>query len=66
MQGAVAAARCYSYIREYFDEQQKKYKGSGGKMIYYNIIAHKLAIAVYQVMKNNQKFDPKKLFGIPA
>ena len=63
MQGAVAATRCYDYIRDYFDLQQSKHKGSGGKMICYNIIAHKLATAVYQIMKNGKSYDPKLLFG---
>ena len=66
MQGAVAATRCYKYIKEYFEIQQQKHKGSSGKMVCYNIIAHKLATAVYQVLKNKQDFDPKPLFGLNA
>lgn len=66
MQAAVAAVRSCKHVRDYYEAQLKKHAAKGGKMICYNIIAHKLALATYAMLKNKQKYDPQKLFGIAA
>lgn len=65
MQAAVAAVRCYPDIRAFFDMHQARRIGSGGKRICYNIVAHKLALAVFKILKGH-KFDQKKFLATPV
>lgn len=62
MQAAIAAVRAYKPIRTYFEKQLERHRAQGGKMICYNIIAHKLALAAYAMLKKETSYDPKKLF----
>jgi len=61
-QAAVAAVRNYKYLKNYFDGQMCRHKGAYGKMVCYNIIAHKLACAVFYVLQGKE-FDSKRLFN---
>ncbi len=60
-QAAVAAVRCYPHIKSDFEGHLEKRQAKGGKMVCYNIIAHKLALAVYHVM-HGEAYDSSKLF----
>jgi len=62
-QAAVAAVRCYPKIRRCYERHLKNRRGSAGKLIALNIIAHKLAQAVYFVLKAQTDFRPELLFG---
>ena len=60
-QAAVAAVRCYKPISNYYEDHLQRRQGKGGKMVCYNIIAHKLAIATYKTLKG-ETIDQNRLF----
>ena len=60
-QAASCAIRVNPQINAYYHAHQNRRRGSGGKMVSLNIIAHKIAIAVWQSFKGNE-FDIDKLF----
>jgi transposase len=62
-QAAVAAVRCYPKVRRYYERQMKRHQGRGRKMICYNIIAHKLAQAAFQILKEQSEYREELLFG---
>ena len=62
-QAAVHAVRCYPQVRRYYERQLKRHQGRGRKMICYNIIAHKLAQAAFQVLKEQVEYRAELLFG---
>lgn len=65
MQAAVAAVRCYPDIRAFFEMHQSRRIGYGSKRICYNIVAHKLALAVFKIMKGH-RFDHAKFLATPV
>lgn len=62
-QAAVHAVRYYPNIRRYFDKQLSRHQGRARKLICLNIIAHKLALATYHILKNETEYDERLLFG---
>jgi transposase len=62
-QAAVAAVRCYPRIHSFYECHLKKHRGSARKLVVYNIIAHKLAQAVYYVLRDRTDFRVELLFG---
>jgi transposase len=62
-QAAVHAVRCHSKIRQCFERHLKRHRGRAAKLISYNIIAHKLALAVYHMLKEGTNYNEKLLFG---
>ncbi len=62
-QAAVHAVRCYPKIRSHFDRQFKRRRGSARKIVCYSIIAHKLAVAAYFVLKEGKRYEEKLIFG---
>lgn len=62
-QAAVHAVRCYPKIRRSYERQWRRHRGRGRKMIAYNIIAHKLAQAVYHVLREGIEYREQLLFG---
>ena len=62
-QAAVHAVRCHPTIRKYFDRQLNRRRGRARKLVCYNIIAHKLAVAAYFILKEGKRYEEKLLFG---
>lgn len=62
-QAAVYAVRYHPKIRRYFDRHLGRHRGKGGKLIAYNIIAHKLAQAAYHVLRDGTVYQEELLFG---
>jgi transposase len=62
-QAAVAAVRSYSVIRRCFERHLKRHRGSARKLVAYNVIAHKLAQAVYVVLSQGVEYREELLFG---
>lgn len=61
--GATHAVRSYPKIRKYFNKHLNRHVGNARKIITYNIIAHKLAQAVYQVMRYRVPYKEELMFG---
>lgn len=62
-QAAQHARRCYPKIRRCYDRQVARHPGSGSKLIATNIIGHKLAVAVFQILKKGECFKEHLIFG---
>jgi transposase len=62
-QGAQHARRCYSKIRRCYDRQVVRHPGWGSKLIATNIIGHKLAIAVFMILKKGVDYQEHLIFG---
>jgi transposase len=62
-QAAIAAVRSYCAIKRCFERQLARHRGSARKLVAYNIIAHKLAQAVYHVLKDGTEYQEELLFG---
>jgi transposase len=61
-QAAAYARRFDPQFRDYFNAVQRKHPGSSGIIITHCIVAHRIALAVYHVLKDNAPFTPEKLF----
>jgi transposase len=61
-QAALYAVRYYPKIRRAFDRHLARHRGKGGKLIAYGIIAHKLAQAVYHVLRDGTVYREELLF----
>jgi len=62
-QAAVAAVRSYPAIRRCYERHLKRHRGSARKLVAYNVVAHKLAQAVYQVLKQGIEYREELIFG---
>lgn len=62
-QAAVAAVRSYPRVRRCFERHLQRHRGSARKLVAYNIIAHKLAQAVYHVLKEGADYREELLFA---
>jgi transposase len=62
-QAAVAAVRCYPVIRRCYERHLQRHRGGARKLVAYNIIAHKLAQAVYHVLRDGADYKEELLFG---
>jgi transposase len=62
-QAAVAAVRSYAAIRRCFERHLQRHRGSARKLVAYNVIAHKLAQAVYHVLRQEREYREELLFG---
>ena len=62
-QAAVYAVRYYPNVRRCYERHLRRHKGRARRLIAYNIIAHKLAQAVYHVLHNNIDYKEEMLFG---
>ena len=62
-QAAVAAVRCYPRIKSCYNRHLARHRGSARKLVAYNIIAHKLAQAVYYVLRDGVSYREEMLFG---
>jgi len=59
----VQAVQWYPRIERYFDRQLARHRGRGRKLIAYDIIAHKLACAVYHILRDGTEYQETLLFG---
>jgi transposase len=62
-QAAVAAVRSYPSIKRCYERHLKRHRGSSRKLVALNVIAHKLAQAVYFVLKRGEDYREELLFG---
>jgi len=62
-QAAVAAVRSYPAIRRCFERHLGRHRGSARKLVAYNVIAHKLAQAVFHVLRDGADYREELLFG---
>lgn len=62
-QAAVVAVRSYPAIKRCYQRHLQRHRGSARKLVAYNVIAHKLAQAVYQVLKQGVDYNQELLFG---
>jgi transposase len=60
-QAALYAVRYYPKIRRCFDRHLGRHRGNGGKRMAYNIMAHKLAQAVYHVLRDGTVYRAELL-----
>jgi len=63
VQAAIVAASRYPQIKRYFDKQTNRGRSGKLKLVGYNIVAHKLARAVYHILKDGKSFKMEMLFG---
>jgi transposase len=62
-QAAVYAVRGNEKIRRVYQRQVRRHRGKGEKLIANNIIAHKLALAVYHILRDGTDYTEEMLFG---
>jgi transposase len=62
-QAAVFAIRYYGPIRKFRQAHMERRKSRARKLISISIVAHKLAIATYWILKNQVPFDEELMFG---
>jgi transposase len=62
-QAAVTAVRCYPQIKRYFERHLKGQKSGKRKLVVYNIVAHKLARAVYHILRDGAVYQMERLFN---
>jgi transposase len=62
-QAAIHAVRHHPRIKRCYERHLRRHRGRARKLIAYNVIAHKLAQAVYHVLKNGTVYKEKLLFG---
>lgn len=62
-QAAQAAQRHYPHIRRFYERQVARHPGQGAKLIATDIVAHKLAIAVYNILKKGVDYQERLIFG---
>lgn len=61
-QAAVVAVRSYPAIKRCYQRHLQQHRGSARKLVAYNVIAHKLAQAVYVVLKQGVYYRQELLF----
>ena len=62
-QAAVHAARCDERVRRFRDRHLSRRGGKGAKAIANGIVAHKLAVASYHVMRYGKELNHELIFG---
>lgn len=62
-QAAVAAVRSSPAIRRCYERHLQRHRGSARKLVAYNVIAHKLAQAVYHVLRDGAGHREELMFG---
>jgi transposase len=62
-QAAVAAVRSYPAIKRCFERHLQRHRGGARKLVAYNVIAHKLAQAVFHVLKDGADYREEMVFG---
>ena len=62
-QAAVHAARCDERVRRFRDRHLSHRRGKGAKPIANASVAHKLAVAVYQILRHGKEFKHELISG---
>ena len=62
-QAAVHAARCDERVRRFRDRHLSRRRGKGAKPIANGIVAHRLTVAVYFVLRDGKEFEHELIFG---
>ena len=62
-QAAIAAVRSYPRIRRCYERHLRRHRGSARKLVAYNVIAHKLAQAVFHVLRDETEYREELLFA---
>jgi transposase len=62
-QAAVAAVRSYPAIRRCYERHLQRHRGGARRLVAYNVIAHKLAQAVFHVLRDGADYREELLFG---
>lgn len=62
-QAAIAAVRSYPLVRPCYERHLTRHRGSARKLVAYNVIAHKLAQAVFHVLRDETQYREELLFG---
>lgn len=62
-QAAMHAVRHYAAPRRCFDKHLASHAGPAGKVIAYNTVAHKLAVAAFHIMRDGVAYQEERLFG---
>lgn len=62
-QAALHAVRNYVVVRRCFEKHLAAHAGRPGKVIAYNTIAHKLAVAAFCMLRDRTRYDSKLAFG---
>jgi transposase len=62
-QAAIAAVRSYPRIRRCYERHLTRHRGSARKLVAYNVIAHKLAQAVFHILRDGTQYREELLFG---
>ena len=62
-QAALHAVRNYPVVRLCFDKHLTRHAGKPGKLIAYNTIAHKIAVATFRMLRDKTNYDPTLIFG---
>lgn len=62
-QAATFAVRYYPKIRCCYDKHLNRHRGRARKLVAYNIIAHKIAVAAYCVLRDGTKYREELMFG---
>ena len=62
-QAAVVAVRSCPRIRACYERHLARHRGGARKLVAYNVVAHKLAQAVYFVLKQGEDYREEMLFG---
>lgn len=60
---AVSAVRYYPTIRKCFERHLRRHRGRARKFIAYGVIAHKLALVVYHILRHKVHYQEELLFG---
>ena len=63
MQAAIAAVQHYPEVERFYESHLKKRGGKASKLVTYNIVAHKLAQAVYHMLGDGVSYQKKLLFS---
>jgi transposase len=62
-QAALAAVRCYPAVKQCYQRHLQRHRGSASKLVAYNVVAHKLAQATYNVLRNGSHYREELIFG---
>ena len=62
-QAAIYAVRFYPEVKRHYDKHLRRHSGRARKIITYNIIAHKLALAVYAMLRDGTEYKEELAFG---
>jgi len=62
-QAAIAAVRSYPRIRRCYERHLRRHRGSARKLVAYNVVAHKLAQAVFHVLRDETEYREELLFA---